>query len=229
MKIKSFGCSFIFGSERSDDGKNGWAYTGSQLTWPALLAQHFGYEYHSYARPGAGNLQIAERLLNELVDQEKNLYVIGWTWIDRFDYIDNYSTSATIWPGTAWATIRPQDEEELSQVYYKNLHSEYRDKLTTLMLIRLTIDILKSKNLPFIMTYVDDLMLDQEWHTTPAVEELQDYIRPYLTTFDGISFLNWTRSQKYSETKQGHPLEEAHRAAADYIIKVFDKKNTNAH
>jgi hypothetical protein len=85
----------------------------------------------------------------------------------------------------------------------------------------------KSKNLPFIKTYVDDLMFDQEWHTTPAVIELQDYIRPHMTCFNGQNFLEWSRSQKYPETKQGHPLEEAHRGAADYMIKVFDKQKTS--
>ena len=63
MNLKSFGCSFIFGSELSDDGRTGPYATGSCLTWPALLAKEFGYGYHTYARPGSGNLQIAERAL----------------------------------------------------------------------------------------------------------------------------------------------------------------------
>jgi hypothetical protein len=43
MNLKSFGCSFIFGSELSDDGRNGLYATGSRLTWPAHVAQHLGY------------------------------------------------------------------------------------------------------------------------------------------------------------------------------------------
>ena len=217
MKLKSFGCSFIFGSELSDDGKNERYATGSRLTWPALLSQYYNYDYSTYSRPGSGNLQIAERVLNELDNQEKNLYIIGWTWIDRFDYIDE---STTEWPGSAWATLMPRDNKDLSQTYYKNLHSEYRDKLTTLINIKLVIDTLKQKNLPFIMTYMDDLIFDQRWHTTPAVLEMQDYIRPYLTTFDGMSFLEWSRHQQYPETKKGHPLEAAHAAAAKYILQL---------
>ena len=66
MKLKSFGCSFIWGSDLPDDGRNLPRATASRLTWPALLAQDLEYEYECHARPGAGNLQITERLLNQI-------------------------------------------------------------------------------------------------------------------------------------------------------------------
>ena len=62
MKLKSFGCSFIFGSELAYDGRDSPYATPSQLTWPAHLAQHLNYNYQCYARPGAGNLQILEQI-----------------------------------------------------------------------------------------------------------------------------------------------------------------------
>ena len=225
MILKSFGCSFIFGTDLSDDGRNGRYATGSKLTWPAHLATHLNYDYQTYARPGAGNLQIAERVLSELAcDCEKNLYVINWSYIDRFDYVDPNNSR---WPGTYWGTILPVDSTEIANIYYKNLHSEYRDKLTTLLNIRVVIDSLKQKNYPFIMTYMDELMLDQQGHTTPAVIDLQEYIRPHLTTFDGTNFLEWSRQHGFAISQQGnHPLEKAHLAAGDYIFKVFDKQNT---
>jgi hypothetical protein len=220
MDIKSFGCSFIFGNELSDDGY-GTAYaTPSRLTWPALYAQHLGYGYQCYARPGSGNLQIAERVLSQVVNLEPALYVVGWTWTDRFDYVN----SAT----DHWQTIMPIDEDAVAKTYYRDIHSEYRDKLTTLMSMRLVIDTLKQKGYPFIMTYMDELTFDTQWHTTPAVLELQDYIRPHMTQFEGKSFLQWSRANGYPETAKWHPLEPAHRAAADYIVKVFDKQSTNA-
>jgi hypothetical protein len=219
MDIKSFGCSFIFGSDLPDDGF-GTAYaTPSKLIWPALYAQHLGYGYKCYARPGSGNLQIAERVLNQATNPTPALYVVGWTWIDRFDY----ANSAT----DKWQTIMPVDKDAVAKTYYRDIHSEYRDKLTTLMSMRLVIDTLKQKGYPFIMTYMDDLTFDTQWHTTPAVLELQDYVRPHMTQFEGKSFLEWSRSKGFPETKQWHPLEEAHRAGADYIIKVFDKQNIN--
>jgi hypothetical protein len=215
MKLKSFGCSFIFGSELQDNARSGFDDLPSQLTWPAHLAQHLNRSYTCYARPGAGNLQILENILNQSVASDINdLFVIQWSWIDRFDYVDNNNP----WVGTPWSTIMPVDDTEIAKVYYKESHSEYRDKLTGLCYIRSAIDCLKQKDIPFIMTYMDTLMFDQRWHVTPAVLDLQQYVKPHMTTFDGLTFLEWSRKNNHPVTAQWHPLETAHRAAADLLI-----------
>jgi len=215
MKLKSFGCSFIFGSELQDNVLAGSDDLPSCLTWPAHLAQHLDREYICHARPGAGNLQILENILNQsAVSDSEDLFVIGWSWIDRFDYVDTNNK----WLGTPWSTIRPVDNTETAKVYYKELHSEYSDKFTSLSYIRLAIDSLKQKGIPFIMTYMDTLMFDQRWHITPAINDLQHYVKPYMTVFDGLTFLEWSRKNKYPESTHWHPLESAHRAAADLII-----------
>ena len=224
MILKSFGCSFIFGSELSDDGKNGPYTVGSRLTWPALSAQRLGYSYQCYAKPGSGNFQLMERVLEQATNIEPALYVIGWTWIDRFDYIDELVAP---WPGSKWNTIMPIDDTELSKTYYKKLHSEYQDKLRSLTAIRVAIDTLKSKNLPFIMTYMDDLMFDSRWNTSAAVNERQEYILPHMTTFEGQNFLEWSKQHGYPIGTAAHPLEQAHAAAADYMTTVFDKQKTS--
>ena len=72
-----------------------------------------------------------------------------------------------------------------------------------------------------------ELLFDQQWHTSPAVIHLQEYIKPYMTTFDGSSFLEWSRKKGYPETASWHPLEAAHQAAGKYMIKVFDKQKIN--
>jgi hypothetical protein len=228
MNLKSFGCSFIFGSELSDDGRNGRYATGSRLTWPAHLAKHLGYEYLTYSRPGSGNLQIAERVLSQLATNEQAFFVIGWTYIDRFDYVDANNPNNKF-PGMPWSTIMPVDTTDIANTYYKNLHSETTDKLITLISVRLVIDTLKQKGCPFIMTYMDDLMFDQRWHTTPAITDLQDYIRPHMTTFEGTNFQQWSKKNGHAITDIGHPLESAHAAAGELMIKVFDTQNTIDH
>jgi hypothetical protein len=229
MNLKSFGCSFIYGSELSDEvlwdktvGRNP---KHSKSTWPAHLARHLNYNYLCYARPGAGNLQIAERALTHLATNEQALFVINWSFIDRFDYfmLDNPNK----W--NEWATLMPIDETDISKIYYKQLHSELRDKLTTLMSVKLVVDTLKQKNCPFIMTYMDDLMFDKRWHTTPAITDIQDYIRPHMTQFDGLTLQQWSKKNGYPITSVGHPLEQAHAAAGQLMIKVFDTQNTNDH
>jgi hypothetical protein len=229
MNLKSFGCSFIYGSELSDeilfDGSQRRSPEHSKSTWPAHLARHLNYDYLCYARPGAGNLQIAERALTHLATNEHALFVINWTYIDRFDYVDN--TAGSKWPGMPWATLMPNDVTNTAKTYYKELHSEIRDKLTTLMYVKLVIDALLQKKYPFVMTYMDDLMLDQRWHTTPAIVELQEYIRPHLTTFDSLNFQQWSKKNGHPITSRGHPLESAHAAAGELMIKVFDTQSTN--
>jgi hypothetical protein len=225
MNLKSFGCSFIFGSELSDDGKNGLYATGSRLTWPSHLACHLDYKYLTYSRPGSGNLQIAERALSHLATNEQAFFVIGWTYIDRFDYVN--ANDPTYWPGMSWSTLMPINDSKLAKTYYKELHSELHDKLLTLMSVRLVIDTLKQKGCPFIMTYMDELMLDKQWNATPAITDLQDYIKPHMTTFEGQNFQQWSKKNGYPITSIGHPLEEAHAAAGQLMIKVFDTQNTN--
>jgi hypothetical protein len=221
MNLKSFGCSFIFGSELADDGQGKPYATPSQLTWPAHLARHLGYDYECHASPGAGNLQITEAVLNQLADPESSLYVIGWTWIDRFDY---YPVSPNTPSRSPWRTVMPIDEDPVARMYYRDLHSEYRDKLTTLIHMQIVLDALIKHGHDYIITYMDDLTFDQRWHTTPAVLKLQAQIEPHITQFEGQSFLEWSRANGYPETANWHPLEAAHCAAGDYMIKVFDKQ-----
>jgi len=225
MNLKSFGCSFIFGSDLEDANQwNPKVKCSSDNTWPALLARHLNYDYKCYARPGAGNLQILEKILNQVdASDSSDLFVIGWTWIDRFDYYeDNYNSQKK----PPWITIRPTNKDPLAITYYKQLQSEYRDKFVTLTNIKLAIDTLNQKSIPFVMTYMDNLIYNQRWHITPAVKTLQEYTRPYMIQFDGLNFLDWSCYNNYPVSTRWHPLEQAHSVAADYIIKIFDKQST---
>jgi len=225
MKIKSFGCSFIFGTDLKDNPsdlvKKFPVGQFSRLTWPALLANKFNADYECCARPGSGNLQIAERVLNSCAEDTSSFYIIDWTWIDRFDYMARQD----FWQ--PWDTLRPSGAGVAAEMYYKKLHSEYRDKLTTLISVKAVIDTLIAKDIKFLMTYEDQLMFDQRWHINPGIKDLQHYIQPFMSTFEGQSFLNWSRSCGYPESETWHPLEQAHVAAADLMSTVFDKQRTN--
>ena len=225
MILKSFGCSFIFGTDLADDGRHLPTPTPSNYTWPAHLAQHLGYEYHCHARPGSGNLQIAERVLSHATEPECDLFVIGWTWIDRFDYTNgNISNNPIQSKWNNWRTIMPNNTDPLANTYYRGLHSEFRDKLSSLMAIKLVIDTLNQKQIPFVMTYMDDLMFDQRWNTTTAVIDLQNFIKLYMIDFEGKSFLDWSKHYNFEISTTLHPLELAHAAAAELLIKSFDKQ-----
>lgn len=213
MKLKSFGCSFIFGTDLHDDSREYSKATASRHTWPALLAQQYGWDYTCYARPGAGNLEIAERLLSQLTDTEPAVYVVGWTWIDRFSYIGDNDP----WLRSFWKSIMPIDTDSKAQIYYQYLHTEMRDKLTTLINIKTAIDALKSSGNRFIMTYMDELMFDTRWNTTPAISMLQGYCEPYMTRFNHKNFLEYSKENGFEISPTQHPLEAAHAAAAELI------------
>ena len=222
MKLKSFGCSFIFGSELSDDGSHTNYDHHSRLTWPALLAKTLNYEYNCYARPGAGNLRILESVLSQAESNENSLYVIGWTWIDRFDYKIDEADPLYRRDASGWSTILPNHNDKKAEFYYKNLYSQFTDKLTTLAYIKLAIDTLKQKNIQFIMTYMDDLIFESQWHSTPAVTGMQNYIQPYMSTFQGMNFVEWSKDQNLPVSESLHPLEAAHQAAADLVCQKLD-------
>jgi len=214
MLVKSFGCSFIFGTDLPDQVEK----KPSQLTWPAVFSQQLGHHHICHALGGTGNLAIANRVLNEVSRDVYALFIIGWTWIDRFDYINK---------NQQWSTIRPGSNDDLANIYYRELHTETRDKLASLMTIRTVIDSLRERNFPFIMTYMDELLFDREYNTTPTITDLQDYVEPYMTRFEGKTFLNWSRDHGYLESASWHPLEQAHAAGAEVMRRAFDKQNTN--
>lgn len=204
--IKSFGCSFFYGSDLSDC-----QLTPSNLTWPALLAQHKNTSYQCYAKPGAGNLFILNSILEQTASDD--LFLINWTWIDRCDYIDAQTES--------WQALRPAEDTDLEKFYFRTLHSQYKDMLTNLGYIKLAIDYLLDNNIKFTMTYMDYLLFETvnpNWHNPGAVTYLQNKIRPYLKDFDGHNFLDWSKNNGYQVSKRWHPLEQAHALAAQFML-----------
>jgi len=221
--IKSFGCSFIFGTELPDCPPNDNMPQASQLTWPALMARQLDFEYRCCARPCAGNLEIMERVWDETELQKSSFFVIGWTFIDRFSYISKKDRHHL----NRWNTILPTDSDQRSQVYYKQIHAEYSDKLMNLLYIKTAIDILQQRHIPFIMTVMDDLIFDNRWNTSSVINDLQSLVLPHITFFENKTFLQWSHDNNYKISPAWHPLESAHRAAADYMITVVDKQKTN--
>jgi hypothetical protein len=219
MQIKSFGCSFVFGNELPDDGRDGDYATPSQLTWPALVARSIGAGYQCFAKPGAGNLQILEQVMHQAgIESGDSIYVIKWTWIERFDYIIDGNQSNQ-WK-QQWQVITPITQSSESDFYYRHFHTEIKDKLQSLIYIRAAIDLLKIKNIPFVMTYIDDLIFDRRWHIPVSVTDTQDYIKPYFTDFQGQNFLDWSRKNRFAIGQWLHPLSEAHESACGLMLPV---------
>lgn len=214
MRIKSFGCSLIFGTDLHDDGRDLPYPTPSRFTWPALIAWRLGAKYLCRARGGSGNLQIMDRIFNELIDiGNDDFYIISWSWIDRFDY--GHGILENI-PGS-WKTLQPIMTDHVAESYYKHLHSEYRDKINSLCNIYSTVRTLEEKKVPFMMTYMDELLFDDRWHISPGITYMQDIIRPYMIKFQDKTFIDWSQDRGFEISPTLHPLEPAHAAAAELI------------
>lgn len=223
MNLKSFGCSFIFGTDLPDSLPGTEYPTPSQYSWPALMAKQLGWEYHCYARGGSGNLQILDRVLSHAASStQDDFFVIGWTFQDRFDFVDRDEHR---W--TSWETLRPSLDHPHADRYFRDLHSQYRDKFTTLVDMYAAIQLLKSRRIPFIMTTVDDTPFETQWHATPSVSVLQDNVYRYISWLDNKNFLTWTRDNGYPISDTMHPLTEAHARAAEIMLPLAEARLRN--
>ena len=231
MILGAFGDSFIFGSELNDlplEFSPGYDFfQTSNFTYPALIAKELSAEYQCFAYPGAGN----QRILNDIlccINQNKNkiFYIINWTWIDRFDYY-NVNSEHNF---DVWLTTRPSlDNPEIDNFYYKNFHSEMLDKTLSLGHIYQAICALEQNSCQYLMTYMDNLILDSQWHATNNILFLQQQIKNKLSNYNGQNFLDWAKRHGYKVGKYGHPLEDAHQAAAEYWLpKVRTLLNSSA-
>jgi len=212
--IQTFGDSFLYGSDLSDCLNNKiqdhTAY--SRKTWPALIAKDLNLKYDCHARSGRGNQSIAVTIFQ--LAKQNSLNIINWTWIDRFDY--NFTQKY-------WAeTILPGDQNEISKLYYKHIHRELDDKIRNQNIVYSVIQYLKTNNMPFIMTYMDNLLID---NTIIGLEHIASEIIDNLQTFsDNQTFLEWSRANNYPESQGWHPLEQAHKEAANHWQPIYEKE-----
>ena len=224
MKIKSFGCSFIYGSDLTSNCKenNYLGHPVSSDSWPSLMADHYKTEFENYAWPGIGNLRILEQILTQAALADPAFFIINWTWLDRFDFVEPLSEH--------WETLRPDGDTKLHKTYYQQLYNQYHTMLTNASYIATAINVLNTKQIPFCMTLMDTTLfdtIDPNWQDPYAIRALQALIKPHIHWFDGLDFLSWSRKNNYPISDSWHPLEQAHRAAADYMITVFDKQKTS--
>lgn len=220
--IITIGDSFTYGSDLPDENPG---YNHSELVWQAQLAKQLGTEYKTYAWPGIGNKEIASRTMQAIHDHGKqHLYIINWTFIDRHDFYPASGPRDRHDPynGHERYTVRPTDTSKLGKVYYKEFHSTKNDKQTSLQAILATLHALNGA--PFIMTYMDHLLLEDHYDMSGDIHYMQQLIKSHLVDFRGQTFLEWSRSNGYAVSDSWHPLEEAHTAAASMMLPLVKTK-----
>lgn len=201
MTIKIFGCSFVAGTDLSIQAQ----------CWPGQVATNLNTDHDNHAKPGIGNLQILEAILRE--SRQGCMNVISWTWTDRFDFCPASDEK--------WATLRPSLDHESASHYFRCIHGQYRDVLTSLVYIQTAIDFMRRKRISFWMTSIDTLLtepVDPVLHDPTALSQLQSSVTPHLSWFEDLTFLEWCRRKTFTISKSWHPLETAHREAAYLVL-----------
>lgn len=193
----------------------------SVQTWPALIASYLNADdYYCHARPGMSNAGITRKVIEYIHDyRPTDLLVINWTYISRWEYYDDNEPIYR----NAWKSIRPDTQNEIADFYYKHLHNELSEKWSALQQIMLVASTLKQKNIPFIMTCQDSLVLNQDWHATAYIKAAQQEINNDILWFDNRGFYDWAVKHGFPVgDENGHPLEEAHLAAFEYVKENYD-------
>jgi len=192
----------------------------SNFTWPALLAKELGYIYSCHAQGGIGNMAISYNVLKRYATshfKNRNFYVINWTWIERFDYMNTDLDNK----GNIWETIHATHQNKLSHFFYKHIDNQVWNLLRNLQIIHSTIEFLKDHDCDFFMTCLDDNLLGKNYamQFTDAISTLQSCIRPYINTIENKNFYSWSVEKTFPMGPNGHPLEQAHAHAAEYWLK----------
>jgi len=224
-KIQAFGDSFTAGTELADGpfGHLTDDQEHSTHVWPALIAKSWNVDYCSNSLGGIGNQRISFSVIDRFYrsySHNQNFYIINWTWFDRYDYL--------VTANDGWQTLQPTGNSKIEEYYFKNLHGEIPVLMQNLQIIHSTVEFLKSKRVDFIMTCLDSKIFSRDYHTGAAsvVGQLQDMIFPYFLDFEGLTFLEWSHKHNFECGQFGHPLEQAHAAAAEYIEPYIRQKTS---
>jgi len=78
--------------------------------------------------------------------------------------------------------------------------------------------LLESRNIRYFMTCEDELIFDNKFHCPSYIANAQQEVLDNIVWFEGKGFYHWAKEKNFPRGKENdHPLEEAHRAAFDYI------------
>ena len=235
-KLIAFGDSFTWGSDMADtmrifeweampdDWKRIWENrfenTYSRSTWQSLLAQHSGMDYMCLAEQGCSNQSILRRFF-ENVGKIKtgDIVNVNFTWRNRYDFFNTEEQK--------WQTVRPSgtEGEFYSDMYYKHIQGPLWDQIESLKAINLIVDYLKMNNIKHIVTCIDDSIYNDPSYSTPLTTQLQRTHADAIIWFNETGFHQWSQDNNFEISPLWHPLEQAHKAAFEYMKVKYDKTN----
>jgi hypothetical protein len=226
MKLLASGCSFIYGSELSDErpGTGGHSYS----TYPALLARHLNLEYVCAARPGYGNDSIVRSVIENL-DTNVELVVVNWSYLDRYEYYH----PAVRWQNLGAVTSKNNrcydDLGELSKLFFTNLTPEYSwyKYLADIVFLQ---ELLKNHKIPYIFTTAESNFYNKEEIVKLGTGHANLYNMIDFESWHSwewgdnpVGFVAWAGGHYYPVGNNGHPLETAHHATFELLKEKANK------
>jgi len=229
--VVAVGDSFTRGDELADCPEQAihpYRASFSRQTWPALIARSLNIDYSAEAVGGRGNQWISFIASGNSLEQD-TLLVVNWSWFERFDYVDSHRDDT-------WWTIHPRHENNIDHYFYKHIDNDIWNLYRNLQQMHSTIQLFKQNNIKFVMTCLDpgytntlcdirpdsysrDRIFGTEAKWIAAIDQLHKKVVPHILDFEGQTFLEWSHSNNFKCGPNGHPLEDAHAAAADYLLK----------
>jgi hypothetical protein len=228
MTIVAGGDSFVWGIDLAD-----LTLKGSNSTWPALLAQQYSQQYKCIAKPGCSNDSIVREVIKQCEKTENPIVLVQWTfpWRFGFKYADPIG----------WQTIdlyvtgkQSPDITEFANQFNRLIGTtEYWAVYSTLKEIVFLQQYLKSNNIPYLFTAVDNTI----FHNRTVSDQTDSYVRSLYNQIDHSNwywfpkskgFYQWAVENKYNVGPTAHPLEQAHIDAAELIKDKFHEMVTQS-
>ena len=188
------------------------------FTWANLIANKLNKPYVCLAERGAANTGILRTILS-FDNYQDDLVLVMWSNSVRYEF-----RNEDLYPN-GWNQVGPINDDRFSKEWFRGPGQyEYTEIYTTLRDILTAKQFLDSKKLRYLFTFdYSDLINNSFWNSNDKLINSLKTLFPYDNTlwFEGKGFTDWSKDQGYSFINT-HPGAEAHKGAADYILKHFD-------
>jgi len=207
-KITAFGASITAGRGLKDKTN----------TWSSIIARNLQLEYLCLADISLSNATITRKILNHNHEPDQ-LVLVLWTSTTRYEFKTEDD----------WLIITPSSNQQgfTKQWYSGPGQWEYTGVSNTLKEILLAQTFLRDKNISYLFT-IDNNEVHGSWLKNSGdtyIKQLYNLIDwDRFVFFDNQGFLPWCKEKQFEMAEDGHPLEHAHSAAANYILSNLDNK-----
>lgn len=246
-KLLSAGCSLIYGAELSDSLDYHGRSNASLKTWPALLADHFNYDYFTCSLCGVSNQGIVRHVIDVCERYEFDLLIVQWTFFARYelrfnkkhDHFNEPSHYSNLSPWMCKYFDVPKNwskekNQELHEVF-NNLPSGVKkgvdfwfdeiDCYDTAIYnyLKCTTELatyLKWKNIPFVFACAETEPTQQEiasWNDTSIDSLYKIHKSMPFVNFNDKGFYHWALEEKFPFGID-HPKDQAHAAGFNLIL-----------